>query len=140
MLRITTEESLGAITLRLEGKLAGPWVLELDRCWHMVRDMEASKKFTIDLTGVTFIDSAGKDLLASIHRDGAHFTAGDLMTQSIIEEITRREGTMPHKQKPKKRSLLEQIGKSINPAVILLIMPLLLTAGRLGERRPWLND
>ena len=128
MLRITTRESQGTVTLRLEGKLAGPWVFELERSWHVTKNVEAGKKFTIDLTEVTFIDSAGKNLLASIHRDGAQFTAVDLMTKSIIEEVTRREEIMTQKRKSKKRSLLDQIKKTIHTAVILLILPLLLMA------------
>ena len=136
MLRITTRESQGTVTLRLEGKLAGPWVFELERSWHVTKQVEAGKKFLVDLTGVTFIDSAGKNLLASIHRDGAQFTAVDLMTKSIIEEVTRREETMPHKRKSTKRSLLEQIKKTIHMAVILLILPLLLMAGCLVGAEP----
>ena len=136
MLRITTRECQGTVTLRLEGKLAGPWVFELERSWHITKQVEAGKKFLVDLTSVTFIDSAGKNLLASIHRDGAQFTAVDLMTKSIIEEVTRREETMPQKRKPTKRSLLEQIKKTIHTAVILLILPLLLMAGCLVGAEP----
>ena len=35
MLRVTTkiEEEHGRVTLKLEGKLAGPWVDEFERCW-----------------------------------------------------------------------------------------------------------
>ena len=35
MLRVTTkiEEEHGKVTLKLEGKLAGPWVDEFERCW-----------------------------------------------------------------------------------------------------------
>jgi outer membrane protein TolC len=51
------------------------------------------------------------------------------MTKSIIEEVTRREETMPHKRKSTKRSLLEQIKKTIHPAIILVLLPLLLAGG-----------
>ena len=33
MLRITVEEQDNATSLRLEGKLTGDWVGELERCW-----------------------------------------------------------------------------------------------------------
>lgn len=129
MLRITTQEGPGTITLHLEGKITGPWVFELERCWHLTKDMGAGKKFTVDLTGVTFIDPAGKNLLASIHRDGATFTATDLMTKSIIEEIGGSDAAMAPKPKRVKRSVLEQIKKTIHPAIILVLLPLLLAAG-----------
>jgi hypothetical protein len=41
----------------------------------------------VDLTGVTFIDAAGKDRLAAMHRQGAEFIADDLMTKAIVAEI-----------------------------------------------------
>ncbi len=34
MLRITTDEDPRAFTLRLEGRLEGPWVEVLTECWH----------------------------------------------------------------------------------------------------------
>jgi len=129
MLKITTQEDPGTITLQLEGKLAGPWVFELERCWHLTKDMGAGKKFTVDLTGVTFIDPAGKNLLASIHRDGATFTATDLMTKSIIEEIGGSDAAILPKPKRVKRSILKQIKKTIHPAIILVLLPLVLATG-----------
>ena len=37
MLRVTTkvDEEQGSATLKLEGKLAGPWVDEFERCWRV---------------------------------------------------------------------------------------------------------
>jgi hypothetical protein len=34
VLRITTDMTERAATLILEGRLAGVWVSELERCWH----------------------------------------------------------------------------------------------------------
>jgi anti-anti-sigma regulatory factor len=42
----------------------------------------------VDLTGVTFIDAAGKACLAAMHRQGAEFIAADCLTKSIVAEIT----------------------------------------------------
>jgi outer membrane protein TolC len=88
MLRVTTkvEEEPGSVTLKLEGKLAGPWVDEFERCWCLT--VEKWKNIMVELTGVTFIDSRGKCLLAKIHGQGAKLIGTGLMTKSIIEEIS----------------------------------------------------
>ena len=88
MLRITTAEDPEAKTFLLEGKLAGPWVQELEACWR--NDATGPPGRRIDLREVTFIDAAGKDLLARLHQDGAELVAVDCMTRAIIETITRK--------------------------------------------------
>jgi len=88
MLRVTTkvEEEQSRVTLKLEGKLAGPWVSEFERCWCLT--LEKWKDVVVELGGLTFIDSKGKCLLAKIHGQGAKLTGTGLMTRSIIEEIS----------------------------------------------------
>jgi outer membrane protein len=88
MLRVTTkvEEEQARVTLKLEGKLAGPWVDEFERCWRST--LEKWQNVTVELAGVTFIDSKGKCLLANIHGQGAKLIGTGLMTRSIIEEIS----------------------------------------------------
>jgi hypothetical protein len=43
----------------------------------------------VDLTGVTFIDAAGKACLAAMHREGAEFVTADCLTKGIVAEITQ---------------------------------------------------
>ena len=56
MLRITTN---GA-RLKLEGRLSGPWVGELER---LVGAHPKSERLTFDLSGVTFVSRPGAQLL-----------------------------------------------------------------------------
>lgn len=70
--------------LKLEGKLSGPWVEELDRCW---REISASRRVQLVLEAVTFIDSGGKKLLARMYQDGAELVATGCMTKAIVEEV-----------------------------------------------------
>jgi ABC-type transporter Mla MlaB component len=87
MLRITVHDASEALTFQLEGRLAGPWVRELEECW---RDALASRRepmFRVDLTGVTSIDAAGQACLAALHREGAEFTAADCLTKAVVAEI-----------------------------------------------------
>jgi ABC-type transporter Mla MlaB component len=89
MLRITVHESLEGVTLQLEGRLAVPWVHALTQCWQSTQACRHKPVVRVDLTAVTFIDAAGKACLASMHSQGATFVAGDLLTKSIVDEITR---------------------------------------------------
>jgi hypothetical protein len=41
------------------------------------------------VTGVTFVDAAGKAYLAAINRLGAEFVAADCLTKAIVAEITK---------------------------------------------------
>jgi hypothetical protein len=42
---------------------------------------------SVDLTGVTFIDHAGRYLLQLMHRDGVRLKASGLMVQDILDHI-----------------------------------------------------
>lgn len=66
MLRITqlSPSDTGA-TLKLEGKLVGPWVAELQQ---ICRQLGAVK---LDLSAVTFVDNAGLSLLRDVLGQGA---------------------------------------------------------------------
>jgi len=90
MLRITIEDSAEASTFKLEGKLTGPWVRELERSWDAV---PAGRAIVVDLTDVTFIDCAGKSLLSAMHQAGAKLVACSPMNRSIVEEIARAAKT-----------------------------------------------
>ncbi len=86
MLRITIQESPQASTLKLEGKLVGPWVCELEQAWSAVAP---GRVLIVDLADVTFIDYAAKTLLARMHEGGAKLVASCPMNRSIVDEIVR---------------------------------------------------
>ena len=87
MLRITVEDCPHNLTFRLEGSLAGPWLQELAECWQQTLACQPKPNRCVDLTGVTFVDTAGKACLAAMHRQGAKFIAADCMTKAIVAEI-----------------------------------------------------
>lgn len=65
MLRITqTDTAEGGTTLRLEGRLAGPWVLELREIAEEC--LARSQRVQLDLTEVTFVDQGGTALLREL--------------------------------------------------------------------------
>ena len=89
MLKITehrgTEPDI--LTLRLEGRLAGPWVHELDGYMRAL-STRADCRIVIDLTGVTFIDADGKTLLTTLWQQGATLRASGCLTRCVIDEVT----------------------------------------------------
>lgn len=87
MLRITAQDNPRLLTFRLEGRLEGPWVEELEKCWRSALASPGRPAVRVDLSGVTFIDDAGKAWLAAIHHYGAQFVAADCLTKAVVEEI-----------------------------------------------------
>jgi ABC-type transporter Mla MlaB component len=88
MLRITVHDKPGALTFRLEGRLAGPWVPVLEECWQSALAGQPDQALRVDLTGVTSIDAAGRACLATVHRQGAEFVAADCLMKAVVAEIT----------------------------------------------------
>jgi hypothetical protein len=89
MLRITVHDKPRVLTFQLEGRLAGPWLRELEECWQSTLARQGKPVLRVDLTGVTFIDAAGKVCLAAVHRQGAEFLAADCLTKAVVDEITQ---------------------------------------------------
>jgi ABC-type transporter Mla MlaB component len=87
MLRITTEHKKGRLILSVEGRLAGQWVGALEQCWRELLAATPRQKFSIDLCGVSYIDSAGKVLLREMHGLGGELIAEGCLNQAIVNEI-----------------------------------------------------
>lgn len=87
MLRITADEQPRALSFRLEGRLEGPWVGELEKLWRGMVARTGTPALRVDLTGVTFVDGAGKAQLAALHRQGAEFIADDCLMRAIVSEV-----------------------------------------------------
>jgi anti-anti-sigma regulatory factor len=88
MMRITRQQDGQTITLKIEGCLAGEWVNEMKRCWDEVKIGARRRAIRIDLTDVTFIDVAGRELLAQIFASGAIAGAANVMTKAVVEQLT----------------------------------------------------
>jgi len=89
MLRITIHDDPESLTFQLEGRLAGPWVQELADCWRSAAARKQRPVHRFDLTGVTFIDAAGKEFLAARHVQGGEFVAVGCLMKALVAEITR---------------------------------------------------
>ncbi len=89
MLRITLHDNPRTLLFQLEGRLEGPWVRELEECWRSAPASTPTPVLRVDLTGVTFIDEAGKACLAAMYRWGAQLIAADCQNKAIVDEIAR---------------------------------------------------
>jgi hypothetical protein len=88
VLRITLEEKSDAVVLKLEGRLAGPWVAELGRLWEEKSPVLAQKKLSLDLRETTFADAGGILILKAIYsQTGAAILSGTPWTQYLAEEV-----------------------------------------------------
>ncbi len=85
MLKITTQTDATGTVFELEGKLAGPWVKELEGCWRKAASFD--RPVRVLLCPVTFIDDKGRDLLVEMYQHGAELVAEGCMTQAIVQEI-----------------------------------------------------
>ena len=89
MLRISVSRPSGGTTLvLLEGRLAGPWVGEVDRCFKSVAAESGDRPLRVDLQAVTFIDAEGKAVLRTMVAHGATLHASGCMTRAVVDEIT----------------------------------------------------
>jgi len=87
MLKITTQSPDGRPkTLTLEGRLAGPWVAELERVWKEFK-RSSTGALVVDLTGVTFVETQGKALLSQIWQDGAELLVTGCCMRSLVDDI-----------------------------------------------------
>lgn len=93
MLKITVDETEQLTKFRLEGKLSGPWVGEFERVWQRSASQENPKRIVADICGATFIDPAGRELLARMYREGVKLEASGCMNRSIVEGIERTQSS-----------------------------------------------
>jgi hypothetical protein len=87
MLKVTVEERGDRVVFRVEGKLRGPWVIELERCWRSTASRMNGKSFSLDLDGVTFVDDQGKTLLTEMNSAGVELIANEWIVRSTVEQV-----------------------------------------------------
>ena len=101
MLRVTIKKENTSETWELEGKLAGEWVPELDRLWRQ-RPAQSGSTIEIHLKAVSYIDPAGKQLLAEMRQQGAEIRGCGCMVRAFVEEIMGKKRSAEVNVLPKK--------------------------------------
>lgn len=85
MLKISAEKKEDSLRLILEGRLVGPWVTELRRVCREYGAPAKTIKLTVDLCGLTSMDTAGQELLQDLFDHGASLRCSDVMNQYLVE-------------------------------------------------------
>lgn len=83
MLKISESRQVKqTVTLRLEGRIVGPWVAELQQvCQQM---LEKDRGLTLDLAEIVFLDEAGINLLARLRSRGTELLN---LTPFVAEQL-----------------------------------------------------
>lgn len=89
MLRITWDQESSPPKLKLDGKLNGAWVEELRRVWSCREN--AAARVIVDLTEVTFVGPAGRELLRRMVHEGAELRGSALMKFTIDRIVKESE-------------------------------------------------
>ncbi len=101
MFRVTVKKEGPIEIWELEGKLSGECVSELNRLWKE-RSPQSELSTEVNLKAVSYIDPAGKQLLADMHREGAEIKGCGCMVRAFVEEIMRKKGGVDVNGLPKK--------------------------------------
>ena len=99
MIRISKIRKGSGRRLLVEGTIAGDLVEVLEKSWLEAQTSHNGEPVRIDLSGVTWIDDKGREVLKRILQDGAELRATGTMTRAVveelIEEIRRGDATRP---------------------------------------------
>ena len=87
MLKISVHEVPSKLVFRLEGRLAGAWVAELEERWREAMPRLAGQTVQLDLDQVQLVDNAGKYLLALLRYRGVQLTCCTLEIQGLVQTI-----------------------------------------------------
>ena len=85
MLRITRlSEDDESVTLRLEGRLIGPWVTELKR--ECKRCLARRSKIILDLSSVSFADQEGIQTLKAMRGEHVRLSGESLFLSGLLQD------------------------------------------------------
>lgn len=84
MLKITPERLEGnGQRLRLEGRITGAWVHELQD--HCERCLDDGGGLTLDLSGVSFVEGRGVELLRRLQHRNVAITGGSGFVTALLQ-------------------------------------------------------
>ncbi len=90
-LKITIQENDTSVEITLEGRVAGPWVVELDNAWKEIAPRLSNRRLSIDLRNVIYSDPKGKQVLREIYaQTHATLVTSTPWTEYLAQEISSR--------------------------------------------------
>jgi hypothetical protein len=95
MLKITIVDTPTEQRIVLIGKLAGPWVGELQRVWEGSRERLGNQRRVVDLNDVTLIDHSADGMLATMMKEGAELVGNSMVNQWLIQAFKEGKTQIP---------------------------------------------
>lgn len=90
-MKISVQDDVGRLTLKVEGRVIGEWAEELHRTWDDLEASLGSKKLYLDICNVIYLDDNGKRILHGIFTaTGAEFLADSPLTKQFVSEIKQK--------------------------------------------------
>lgn len=86
--RVGIHDSAGSFRLKLEGRLAAAEAREVESCWITARSTIGDKRFLVDLSLTTAVDSAGRALLERLYENNAQFVVATPEMARLASGIT----------------------------------------------------
>jgi hypothetical protein len=93
-----------SITLKLEGRVVGPWVEELRETWSAAAKLPGAKSVQVDMNGVSYADQRGADLLLHMEDLGASLAQCSDFIRQLLHVNEGKEAARKGSKRPKKES------------------------------------
>ena len=84
MLRVEFEDVRDTVTMRLQGRFVGPFAKDTR---GLVTHCKIPPRFVVNLSEVTFVDTAGEEILSWLARIGGRFIADNCYPQHVCERL-----------------------------------------------------
>jgi hypothetical protein len=98
-MKISMNDDALVATLKVEGRVVGPWATELEKTWHDLWASTKPKQFRLDIRGLTFADQNGSLILREIVRvTGAEIVADSPLTQ-YFANLAKAETVVAREEK-----------------------------------------
>jgi hypothetical protein len=90
VLKITIVDTGAEQKLKVEGKVAEPWVSELELAWHQIQQARRGRRIEVDLSAMTFIDATGEAALVAMITAGARLIARGVYCEYVVRRLMKR--------------------------------------------------
>lgn len=91
ILKISTQDGIDTLTLKIEGKVIGDWASEFERVWASFLPLSLGKKLCVDICDVLYLDDKAKRILGEIvETTGAEVLADSPLTKQFANEARQR--------------------------------------------------
>jgi hypothetical protein len=79
------------VALKLEGRVTGPWVEELRRAWISSTKVAGGEPINVELSGVSFVDAKGRDLLLRMQRESVDLKGASGFLRQLLNDGNERK-------------------------------------------------